>query len=81
MKAGKGVKHMNSLELEYARKRKNKTTKDMAEAIGKSEVSWSKKERGDVAFSIEEIITVVRVLELTFRQFNDIFFDGNLPFW
>lgn len=49
---------MNQLELEYARKRKNKTKADMAAAIGKSVVSYAKKERGDVKFSDEEKIIV-----------------------
>ena len=34
---------MNQLELEYARKRKNKTKADMAAAIGKSVGSYAKK--------------------------------------
>ena len=33
---------MNRLELEYARKRKQKSKADMAAAIGKSVVSYSK---------------------------------------
>lgn len=70
---------MNSLELEYARKRKNKSKADMAVAIGKSEVSYAKKERGEVKFSDEEKVTVSKELELTTEQFNAIFFDGNLP--
>ena len=36
MKITKGGEPMNQLELEYARKRKNKTKADMAAAIGKS---------------------------------------------
>ena len=45
---------MNRLELEYARKRKNKTKADMAAAIGKSVVSYAKKEQGKVGFSGEK---------------------------
>ena len=70
---------MNSLELEYARKRKNKTKEDMAGLIGKSVVSYAKKERGEVNFSDEEKVIVARELELTSGQVNAIFFDGNLP--
>ena len=70
---------MNSLELEYARKRKNKSKADMAAAIGKSEISYAKKEKGEVKFSDEEKVTVSKELELTTDQFNAIFFDGNLP--
>lgn len=72
---------MNSLELEYARKRKNKSKEDMAAAIGKSVVSYSKKERGEVKFTDEEKVIVTRELDLTNGQVNTIFFDGNLPKW
>ena len=70
---------MNRLELEYARKRKNKTKADMAAAIGKSVVSYSKKERGEVGFSDEEKVIIARELDLTGDKVNDIFFDGSLP--
>lgn len=70
---------MNQLELEYARKRKNKTKAEMAAAIGKSVVSYAKKERGDVKFSDKEKIIVARVLDLTSEQVNSIFFDSSLP--
>lgn len=36
---------MNQLELEYARKRKNKTKAEMAAAIGKSVVSYCEKHK------------------------------------
>ena len=79
MKITKGGEPMNQLELEYARKRKNKTKAEMAAAIGKSVVSYAKKERGDVKFSDEEKIIVARVLDLTSEQVNSIFFDSSLP--
>lgn len=70
---------MNRLELEYARKRKDKSKADMAAAIGKSVVSYAKKERGEVKFSDEEKVIVARELDLTPEQVNAIFFDGSLP--
>lgn len=70
---------MNRLELEYARKRKDKSKADMAAAIGKSVVSYAKKERGEVKFSDEEKVIVARELDLTHEQVNAIFFDGSLP--
>lgn len=70
---------MNQLELEYARKRKGKSKEDMAALIGKSVVSYGKKERGEVGFSDEEKVIVARELGLTPEQVNDIFFDGSLP--
>ena len=70
---------MNRLELEYARKRKDKSKADMAAAIGKSVVSYAKKERGEVKFSDEEKVIVARELDLSPEQVNAIFFDGSLP--
>ena len=70
---------MNRLELEFARKRKQKSKAEMAAAIGKSVVSYAKKERGEVGFSDEEKIIIARELDLTGDQVNAIFFDGSLP--
>ena len=56
---------MNSLELEYARKRKGKSTEQMADVIGKSVQSYCKKESGEVAFSDEEKVAVVTALDLS----------------
>ena len=70
---------MNRLELEFARKRKQKSKADMAAAIGKSVVSYAKKERGEVRFSDEEKVIIARELDLTGDQVNAIFFDGGLP--
>ena len=64
---------MNRLELEFARKRKQKSKADMAAAIGKSVVSYAKKERGEVRFSDEEKVIIARELDLTGDQVNAIF--------
>ena len=72
---------MDRLELEFARKRKNKSRADMAAAIGKSEAAYSKKERGDFRFTDEEKVILTKELDLTGEQFNAIFFDGKLPIW
>ena len=64
---------MNQLELEYARKRKGKSKEDMAAAIGKSVVSYGKKERGEISFNDDEELVIVRELDLTPEQFNTIF--------
>ena len=72
---------MNKLYMEYVRKKKGKTTRDMAALIGKSPVSYGKKERGEIKFSDDEKVIVARELELTQEQFNYLFFDGNLPSW
>ena len=72
---------MNSLKLEFARRDKGKSLKDLAAAIGKTVNSYRKKERGDVAFNDEEKVIVARELDLTLEQVSEIFFDGKLPNW
>ena len=46
MKTRKGGEQMNSSKLKGIRVEKGKTQKNMAELIGKSLVTYSKKERG-----------------------------------
>ena len=70
---------MNSSKLKGIRVEKGKTQKNMAELIGKSLVTYSKKERGEVEFSNEERSSVAKALALTSDQVNAIFFDDNLP--
>lgn len=70
---------MKALELKFARMRAGKSQDDMAAVIGKSRVSYSKKERGEVRFDDDEIVEVSRELNLTSEQVNDIFFDSRLP--
>ena len=55
MKTRKGGEQMNSSKLKGIRVEKGKTQKNIAELIGKSLVTYSKKERGEVEFSNEEM--------------------------
>ena len=70
---------MNSSKLKGIRVEKEKTQRDMAVLIGKSLVTYSKKERGEVNFSNEEMTIVAQALDLTSDQVNAIFFDDGLP--
>ena len=71
---------MNNLELKFARQREGLSQREMAEAIEKSLDSYSKKERGEVSFFTDEILKATLRLNLTYDQFNLIFFDNYLPF-
>lgn len=73
------VNFMKPLEIKGARTRLGYTQAYMADILGICEDSYSKKERGLVTFSDEEKILLVRTLGLTIHQFNDIFFDNQLP--
>lgn len=70
---------MNGSKLKGIRVEKGKTQKDMAELIGKSLVTYSKKERGEVDFSNDEMNAIAKALDLTSNQVNAIFFDDSLP--
>ena len=70
---------MNPVELKVARTRANKTQEDMAKILGLSVVAYSKKERGETRFSIEQVAVVAVVLMLDLDAVNVIFFDGKLP--
>lgn len=70
---------MDSLRLEYARKRRGRSKADMAKLIKKSLNSYTKKEAGQVGFTDEEKLLITADLNLTAEEFDAIFYDGNLP--
>ena len=70
---------MNTLELEIARRRKGKTRRDMASAIGKCLNAYAKKETGKTPFSDKEKLILATELELSRDEFIAIFFDDVLP--
>ena len=69
---------MNSSKLKGIRVEKGKTQKNMAELIGKSLVTYSKKERGEVELSNEEMSIVAKALDLTSDQVKRYFFRRQL---
>ena len=56
------------------------SAKRMGDTLGMSESSYRLKETGKVNFSDREKIIVTEVLGLSTSQFNEVFFDGKLPF-
>lgn len=70
--------------MKSVRTRQGKSRKYMACVIGKEADTYAKKENGIVKFTPDEIVVVSQDLsedlEFTFDEFNDIFFDGKLPF-
>lgn len=71
---------MNTNLLKAARHKNDKTQTDMAVLIEKSLDSYSKKERGEIFFTPTEMVRVSKALNLTFQEFNDIFFNADLQF-
>ncbi len=70
---------MNTTEMKVAMLRKKVGSKEMADVIQKSRVSFDKKLFGHIPFDINEIQALATALSLTLQQVNVIFFDGNLP--
>lgn len=71
---------MKASELKGLRVAKKASQMDVAQAIEKSLDSYSKKERGDVMFTLDEAAAIAVFLGMSYEQFDAIFFDGKLPF-
>lgn len=71
---------MNGLKLKGFRVEKGLTQKDMGDMIEKSTDSYSKKERCEVEFTLDETAVIAIETGMDFDEFNAIFYDGRLPF-
>ena len=71
---------MTNLKLKGYRVSKGLQQQDMGDIIQKSRQAYSLKERGITEFTFPEAATIAVATEMDFDTFNDIFFDGNLPF-
>lgn len=70
----------NGLELKLARIRANFSQQEVANRLGKTLASYSKKERGETIFLPSEILELTLMFGLDYEQFNFIFFNNKLPF-
>ncbi len=70
---------MKTLEVKCARLRKGYSQKEMASKMGLGLSSYCLKENGKTGFSMEEALSLARLLDLTPGEFNDYFYDGLLP--
>ena len=69
---------MVPIEIKLARMRLGLTQQNMAEELGISVVTYSKKETGKVRFTDREKILVARKLNQNLGQFNEYFYNGEL---
>lgn len=69
---------MNANELKSERVRQGKSTQYMADVIGKSVMTYRKKESGEVKFTPDEMTSVANDLNLSPEGLNLIFFDSKL---
>jgi len=68
------------MELKFARMRAGFSQQEIADRLGKTLASYSKKERGEVIFLPNEILELTLLLGLDYQRFNYIFFANKLPF-
>ena len=72
---------MKPLEIKGARARLGFTQKYMAEKLGLTEVSYGRKERGEVEFTLDEVPEVASLLTLNNAQVNDFFLRWQVANW
>lgn len=70
---------MKPNEIKAARVRLGFTQEEMAEELNITVPSYRNRERGRVPFSDSEKISLMIKLQLSYQQFNDFLFDGQLP--
>lgn len=71
---------MNAIELKCARIRHRKSTKEMAQVIGKSVGAYTLRERGVSPVTLEEACLLGPALGLSEKEFLTIFCDGIVPY-
>ena len=71
---------MNPVELKFARMRRRKSATDMGRVINRTSAAWNNRERGEVDISVQESAEISRDLDLSEKEFFDIFYDGKFPF-
>lgn len=70
---------MDTKRLRELRAGRRVSLDKLGEVIGKSKVSYSKKERGEVKFLPNEVLALSEFYGLSYEEVNAIFYDGNLP--
>lgn len=70
---------MDSTRLRELRAGRRISLEKLAEVIGKSIVSYSKKESSEVKFRPDEVIALCKFYGLSYEEMNAIFYDNNLP--
>lgn len=70
---------MDTARLRELRAGRRVSLETLGKVIGKSTVSYGKKERGEVPFKPSEVIALSKFYGLTYDEMNAIFYDSNLP--
>ena len=73
---------MNSRLLKAKRVEHGLRQIDLADRLNIAEKTMNKKECSQInKFTAAEMLTLAEILSLSPEEFNNIFFDSNLPFW
>ena len=70
---------MDTARLRELRAGRQVPLEKLGKVIGKSTVSYGKKERGEVPFIPSEVMALSEFYGLTYEEMNAIFYDNNLP--
>lgn len=74
----KGGDNLNGNKLKSIRILHSFTQEKLAKKVGITPKTYNRKELGIVNFTIFEIIQLASILDLTFENVNEIFFDNKL---
>lgn len=53
---------------------------DVAQQLGITAQNYAQKEKGERKFNDDEKVKLVQILNLSFDQFNRVFYKGKLPY-
>lgn len=70
---------MDTARLRELRAGRRVSLGTLGKVIGKSVVSYGKKERGEVPFKPSEVLALSEFYGLTYDEMNAIFYDNGLP--
>jgi len=70
---------VKSLEIKAARTRLGYSQEDMGKKLGIPASTYASKENGKIAFSDDQKVAIMKILDLTPSQFNEFLYDGILP--
>ncbi len=71
---------MNCTKLKLARSRRKIPGRAAAATLGLTVDGYYKKEHGDAEVYVSDAFALTHLFKLSFSEFIDIFFDGELPF-
>ncbi len=69
---------MKNFELKKLRLKNHKTQKDIAKMLDLEVSTYTKKENGQIPFSIKEVLTLKEIFKLNDSEVIDIFLNKNV---